>query len=147
MIRVYLIIAAALALAGALYHDHLGWQKLKAARAELADATATIKAEREQRRKQDEATQRVDERKDKVAADRHDNPLPAVVVGVRRCPRMPSAPVLVAQAAEANDAPADAGDSDTSAGTDIGPALDDFATDAEMNLAQCEELMRFVGKE
>jgi hypothetical protein len=47
-------------------------------------------------------------------------------------------PAVAHETVEADDQPADAGD------RDIGPALDDFATDAEANLIQCEELQEWV---
>lgn len=146
--RLYIYAAIALALAGLLWHDHYQTQRAnrEAKRANVAEAT--VIAERENTRKANEAAQRYQARADGLEADRRSNPLPAVIVGrvCRSAARMPAAadPASSHEAVEGHDARADAEDSD--AGRDIGPQLDDFATDAEENLIQCQELQRLVGK-
>ncbi len=125
-----------------VWREHSLTRKLAEVRVELRQANATLHAERENTRKANEAAQRHQRRADTLETDRRNNPLPAV--WVRKCPAsVPEtrAATVPGEAAQADDAGADAGDSQP---VDIGPALDDFATDAEANLIQCEELIRWV---
>lgn len=143
MIRLYLII-------GAVFMAMLGivnWQKVRAEkRARVAEtalelAHAEIEAERENTRRANEAAARFQKRADEVEADRRNDPLPAV--RVRKCPTvLPQAATtpVIGEAAQADDPGTDAPDRDGN----IGPELDDFATDAQMNLIQCEELIRWA---
>jgi hypothetical protein len=125
-------------IAGIIAHDHWISRKYQATKAELVQANATITAERENTRKANEAAQRFQARSDALEADKRDNPLPAVrVCKSARVPQTGTATV-VNEAAETHDAPADEGD------RDIGPALDEFATDSEANLIQCQELQEWV---
>jgi hypothetical protein len=125
-------------IAGIIAHDHWISRKYQATKAELVQANATITAERENTRKANEAAQRFQARSDALEADKRDNPLPAVrVCKSARVPKTGTATV-VNEAAQADNPPADEGD------RDIGPALDEFATDAEANLIQCQELQKWV---
>jgi hypothetical protein len=138
-IKFILIGLAVAALAGILAHNHYLSRKYQATKAELVQANATITAERENTRKANEAAQRFQARSDALEADKRDNPLPAVRV-CRSAPRVPQAgtATVVNEAVETHDTPADEGD------RDIGPALDEFATDSEANLIQCQELQEWV---
>lgn len=142
MIRFYLIVALALALAASIWWQDRTQKKLNATRVELSHAQATIEVERENTRKANEAAKRYQTRSDALEADRRNNPLPAVRV-CRKAPSVPEtrATAVPGEAAQADHSGENAGDSDS---IDIGPALDDFATDAEANLNQCEELIRWV---
>jgi len=138
--------AAALAVAALIgylmWREHSLTRKLAEVRVELSQANADLRAERDNTRKANEAAQRHQTRADGLEADRRNNPLPAV--WVRKCPAsVPEtrATAIPGEAAQADDTGADAGDRQP---VDIGPALDDFATDAEANLIQCEELIRWV---
>ncbi len=137
-IKVWLGIAAVAAIGFLIWREHMAVQKAKRLTAENAQLTATIEAERENTRKAHEAAQRFQARSDALEADKRDNPLPAVrVCKSARVPQAGTAAV-VNEAAQTHDAPADEGD------RDIGPALDEFATDAEANLIQCQELQEWV---
>lgn len=48
-LKFYATIGAALLIAGLLWHDHIGWQKLKAAKAEATQLQATLAGERQNR--------------------------------------------------------------------------------------------------
>jgi len=125
-----------------LWREHHLTRTLNARTAELATANATIETERANVRKANEATLRESKRQDQLAAERRANPIPPVIV-YRKAPRVSATcptSTVPGEAAQTNDAGTDAGDS----GRDIGPALDDFATDAEANLIQCEELIRWA---
>ena len=140
--KLYIYAAIALAFAGLLARDHIVTKQRNAANARASVAEATLAAQIENTRKADEAAKRHETRADALEADRRDNPLPAV----RVCRKPASVPqsgtaAVAHEAAEANDAGAHESDRD---GADIGPALDDFATDAEANLIQCEELQRWL---
>lgn len=101
-----------------------------------------IATERDNRRKADERATNYAKRLNAVLLDARNDPLPPV--RVRSCP--PSAgvpgaspgPAVVAGTPPADDTQENAGD------RDIGPELDAFATDAELNLVQCQELQEWV---
>lgn len=117
-------------------------ERISKQRVEIKSLDDTLKAERENTRKANEAAKRYQTRADALEADRRNNPLPPV----RVCRSPSSVPKTAAtavpgEAAQADNSGADAGDSD---GRDIGPQLDQFATDAELNLIQCQELQRWV---
>jgi hypothetical protein len=137
-IKFILIGLAVAALAGILAHNHYLSRKYQATKAELVQANATITAERENTRKANESAKRFQARSDALETDKRDNPLPPVrVCKSTRVPQAGAAAV-VNEAVETHDPPADEGD------RDIGPALDEFATDAEANLIQCQELQEWV---
>lgn len=115
-------------------------ERISKQRVEIKTLDNTLKAERENTRKANEAAKRYQTRYDDLEADRRNNPLPPV--RVRKCTSIvpqAGATAVPGEAAQADDTGADAGDS-----YDIGPALDDFATDAHQNLIQCEELIKWV---
>lgn len=120
-------------------------KKLNAANQRAWVAEQSLATERDNTRKANEAAKRHSDRADELEADRRDNPLPPVRVCKRPAASVPEAgaATVAGEAAQADDPRTDAGDSDS---IDIGPALDDFATDAEKNLIQCEELIRWVGE-
>lgn len=123
------------------WHSDRLKKRLDTAQDKLAVAESTLAAERDNRRKADEAAKRYQTRADALEADQRSNPLPAVRV-CRSPSSMPktAATAVPGEAAQADNSGADAGDSYR----DIGPALDDFATDAQANLNQCEELIRWA---
>lgn len=136
------LIAAALilaAIAGLLWHDHHQTDRANRLARENATLAESIEAERENTRKANESAKRYEARSAELEASRRSDPLPAVRV-CRSTARVPEAEATAVphEAAEADNPPADEGD------RDIGPALDDFATDAEANLIQCQELQRWV---
>jgi hypothetical protein len=137
-IRLYIYAAIALALGGLLWHDHHQTQRANRLAGELNQANANLKAERENTRKSNESAKRLQDKNDALETDRRNNPLPAVRVCKRAVVPEARTTAVVDEAPQANDAPEDAGD------RDIGPALDDFATDAEANLNQCNELIEWV---
>jgi hypothetical protein len=138
------LIAGALLLAligGLITVQHFTQKRLNAAKAELRTVHATLEAERDNTRKANESAQRHQRRADALETDRRDNPLPAVrVCKSARVPEARSATVTH-EAPQADHTAEDAGDSHS---VDIGPELDSFATDAESNLIQCEELQRWI---
>lgn len=134
--------AAVLVIGSVVWRHKYVVNELAEVRVEAAQAKAELIAERENTRKANEADARNQAAQDLLAADRRNDPLPAV--RVRKCPVLPqaTAPAVVDEAPEANDTRADEGNRDG----DLGPELDDFATDAESNLIQCRELMRWVSE-
>lgn len=143
-LRFYLFAGLAAFIAFALWHDHHVSKLLKARTAELTQVRADAAAELENTRKAYEADKRNTTRQDALQTDKVANPLPAVIVyrGVRQCPVVPQSgtTAVTDEAPKADDAGAHAdGDS-----RDLGPALDKFATDAESNLIQCQELQTWL---
>ena len=110
--------------------------------AAIANRDEVIRQERANRERADLVAAETRRELDDLQNARLTDPLPAV----RLCPRTPARPVPAAsqaatgtaEAVEAHDPPADEGN------RDIGPALDDFATDAEANLIQCQKLLEWV---
>lgn len=148
-IRFYLFAGLAAFIAFALWHDHHVSKLLKARTAELTQVRADAAAELENTRKANEADKRNTTRQDALQTDKVANPLPTVIVyrGVRQCPTVPQGgtAAVTDEAPKADDAGAHAGDSGgLNAEVDIGPPLDQFATDAESNLIQCQELQSWV---
>src|SRR5688572_19918477 len=123
-LRLYIYAAIALAFAGLIARDHFQTRKLNRVTAERNQAQANLTAERENTRKANEAEKRHQARADLLEADKRNTPLPAVRV-CRSTPRVPTTgtAAVTDEAVEAHNPPADEGD------RDIGPALDDFATD------------------
>lgn len=140
-IRLALYATVALLVAYLVWQNERLTKKVNVANQRAFVAEQTVEAERENTRKANEAAKRHSDRADALETDRRDNPLPPV----RLCPRprvSQAGPAAVTgEATQADHSGEDAGDSDS---IDIGPALDDFATDAENNLIQCEELIRWV---
>lgn len=149
MNRLYISLIAAAALAGGVWYViHLQSSNTRLT-AELSTAQASLVAEQLNRRKADEADKRNTTRQDALQTDKVANPLPAVIVyrGVRQCPTVPQGGTSAKpdEAPKADDAGAHAGDSrGLNAEVDIGPPLDQFATDAESNLIQCQELQTWL---
>lgn len=143
--KIYALAGAALAIGLLLWHDHHETHRANAAVARVSSVTAELAAVRDNQRKANEADQRNTTRQDDLQTAKAASPLPAVIVyrGVRQCPAVPqsTATAVPNEAAQADDAGAH---EDHSGGIDIGPPLDQFATDAESNLIQCEELQRWV---
>jgi hypothetical protein len=138
--RLYLYGAIGLLFAGISLTAYIQTKRVGALKSELSTAEATIAAERENTRKADEAAKRHQARSDALEADRRNNPLPPVRVCKPASVPKARAASVPDEATKTHDPPADEGD------RDIGPALDEFATDAEANLNQCEELMRWVNE-
>lgn len=108
---------------------------------QLSSKENVLKTERENRRKADERAKSYARKMADLDRARRDDPLPPVIV--RSCPadRVSAAgttAATVVRAPEADDAKADEGN------RDIGPELDHFATDAESNLIQCQELQEWA---
>jgi hypothetical protein len=140
-LKLVLGVAVLAVIGGLIAVQHVTVKKLRTATARANQAEANYAAERENTRKANESAQRHQRRADALETDRRDNPLPAV--RVCKSARVPEArtAAVTHEASETDHTAEDARDSDP---VDIGPELDSFATDSELNLIQCEELQRWV---
>lgn len=142
-LRFWIYAGIAAAFAFLIWREHRSTARANQLAAQNTVLKGTIEIERENLRKANEATQRESKRQDALETERRNNPLPPVIVyrGPRVSTTCPGTAVI-GEAAQADDTGENAGDSD--AGIDISVKLDDFATDSESNLIQCEELIRWA---
>lgn len=143
-LKLYATIGAAILIAGLLWHDHIGWQKLKAAKAEATQLQATLAGERQNR-----AIEQADRRR----ADAAVTSLQAKLDDINRR-ASESAPVVLCKRARVPSATGEglaasvvgsATDTGRNEGPlrDIGSALGAARREAESNAARYEALIKW----
>lgn len=141
-LRFWIYGAVAAAIGFLLWRDHHQTTKLNVRTAEVRELTATLKLEREHRRRSDEASNRYQARIQELEAQRTADGFGAV----RLCRR----PVIrVSPAAGGPDVPAVPDElepawRDIEVGRDIGPELERFGYECEANAIRLDELQRFI---
>jgi hypothetical protein len=136
-IRLYLYAAAALLLGYLLWHERHLAHALADSKAANKQLAATIKTERENTRKANEAEKNVIAKLDALERDAREHPLPKLRCRAAVVPKA-AGTAISGEAAQADDTGADAVDFDPT------PELDHFATDAEANVVQCTEAIKYL---
>lgn len=143
-IKLWLILGAIAAIGGLLWHDKMGWDKLKSRNAELAQANATIASEKvnraieqQDRRQADESAKRLQDELNRI----RDQP---VLSGVRcTAPRLPrtasqSNPATAVNGEAARPEPEVSGEDPV--GRDVSAGLTEYGKQCEATAATLEAL-------
>lgn len=142
--RLYAVLALAALLAGAVYHDHLGWQRAKANSARAAVAESAFMSERAAR-----ASEQADRSKADASAIHFDDTSSGIrgepaIAGVRVCPAVPRTARQGRAAAIPDETPTGRVESppaaNPDAGIDVSVEVDAYGTDCAITAAQLLEL-------